>query len=104
MKAHTNCFSTRLEENSGGVLVQSPDIPPPTAAARAFTHGRESCWLADGKDGRSVAAPPAVAAPVGVSRRGLAVFGPPAEDLIGAVVAAAAGHARRGLVDLKPRL
>lgn len=109
MKAHTNCFRTRLEENrSGGVLVQSPDIPPPTAdrraaAARAFTHGRESCWLADGKDGRSVAASPALAAPVGVSSRGLAVFGPPAEDLIGAVVAAAAGHARRGLVDLKPR-
>lgn len=49
-----------------------------------------------------MAAPPAVAAPVGVSRRGLAVFGPPAEDLIGAVVAAAAGHARRGLVDLEP--
>lgn len=57
-----------------------------------------------GRDGRSVAAPPTVAAPVGVSRRGLAVFGPPAEDLIGAVVAAAAGHARRGLVDLEPRL
>lgn len=43
-------------------------------------------------------------APVGVSRRGLAVFGPPAEDLVGAVVAAAAGHARRGLVDLEPRV
>lgn len=50
-----------------------------------------------------MAASPAVAAPVGVSRRGLAVLGPPAEDLVGAVVAAAAGHARRGLVDLEPR-
>lgn len=50
-----------------------------------------------------MAASPAVPAPVGVSRRGLAVFGPPAEDLVGAVVAAAAGHAWRGLVDLEPR-
>lgn len=50
-----------------------------------------------------MAASPAVPAPVGVSRRGLAVFGPPAEDLVGAVVATAAGHARRGLVDLEPR-
>lgn len=50
-----------------------------------------------------MAAAPAVATPVGVSRRGLAVFGPPAEDLVGAVVAAATGHAWRSLVDLKPK-
>lgn len=50
-----------------------------------------------------MAAAPAVPAPVGVSRRGLAVFGPPAEDLVRAVVAAATGHAWRSLVDLKPK-
>lgn len=49
-----------------------------------------------------VAAAAAVPAAVGVARRGLAVFGPPAEDLIGAVVAATARHARRGLVNLEP--
>lgn len=48
-----------------------------------------------------MAAAAAVPAAVGVPRRGLAVFGPPAEDLIGAVVAAATGHARRSLVDLE---
>lgn len=31
------------------------------------------------------------------------MFGPPAQDLVGAVVATATRHARRGLVDLKPR-
>lgn len=50
-----------------------------------------------------MAAAPAVAAAVGVSRRGLAVFGPPAEDLVRAVVAAATGHAWRSLIDLKPK-
>lgn len=49
-----------------------------------------------------MAAAAAVPAPVGMSHRGLAVFGPPAQDLVRAVVAAAARHARRGLVDLKP--
>lgn len=53
--------------------------------------------------GQSVAAAAAVPAAVSVPRRGLAVFGPPAEDLVGAVVATATGHARRGVVDLKPR-
>lgn len=71
----------------------------------------KSCWLltdrvrrrrGDGSDrSPSVAAAAAVPAAVGVSRRGLAVFGPPAEDLVGAVVATATGHAGRGLVDLK---
>lgn len=65
---------------------------------------RTAVKVADGKDEWSVAASPTVPSPVGVPRRCLAVFGPPAEDLIGAVVAAAAGHAWRGLVDLKPRL
>ena len=31
------------------------------------------------------------------------MFGPPAEDLVRAVVAAATGHAWRGLIDLKPK-
>lgn len=74
----------------------------------------KSCWLLTDRVRRrgggggggsdrspSVAAAAAVPAAVGVSRRGLAVFGPPAEDLVGAVVAAATGHAGRGLVDLK---
>lgn len=70
----------------------------------------KSCWLLTDRVRRrgggsdrspSVAAAAAVAAAVGVSRRGLAVFGPPAEDLVGAVVAAATGHAGRGLVNLK---
>lgn len=65
---------------------------------------RTAVKVADGKDEWSVAASPTVPSPVGVPRRCLAVFGPPAEDLIGAVIAAAAGHAWRGLVDLKPRL
>lgn len=52
---------------------------------------------------RSVAAAATVPATVGVSRRGLAVLGPPAEDLVRAVVAAAAGHARRSLVDFEPK-
>lgn len=30
------------------------------------------------------------------------MFGPAAEDLVRAVVPAAAGHARRGLINLKP--
>lgn len=50
----------------------------------------------------SVAAAPAVPAPVGVSCWRLSVFGPAAEDLVRAVVAAATGHARGGLVDFKP--
>lgn len=50
-----------------------------------------------------MAAAPAVAAPVGVSRRGFAVLGPPAQDLIRAVVATATGHARRSFIDLKPK-
>lgn len=49
-----------------------------------------------------MAAAAAVAAAVGVPRRGLAVFGPPAEDLVGAVVTAATRHAWRGLIDFKP--
>lgn len=86
MEAHTNRFSTLRKKN---LIRRRPGTEPRGAAGK---RGR----------GRSVAAPPAVAAPVGVSRRGLAVFGPPAEDLVGAVVTAAAGHARRGLVDLEP--
>lgn len=50
-----------------------------------------------------MAAATAVPTPVGVSRRGLAMFGPPAEDLVRAVVAAATGHAWRSLVNLKPK-
>lgn len=53
------------------------------------------------QNARSVAAAPAVPAPVSVSCRCLSVFGPPAQDLIGAVVTAATGHARRGLINLK---
>lgn len=48
----------------------------------------------------SVAAASTVPAPVGVARR-LPVLGPLAQDLIGAVVAAATGHAGRGVVDLE---
>ena len=50
-----------------------------------------------------MAAAATVPASVGVSRRRLAVLGPPAENLIGAVVTTATGHAWRGLIDLKPR-
>lgn len=76
--------------------------PSPSPSSRTAS---ESCrlffFLNRGRP-RSVAAAAAVPAAVGVSRGGLAVFGPPAEDLVGAVVAAAARHARRGLVDLEP--
>lgn len=75
--------------------------------APAFTHRHPSCWLlTDRKScvrGQSVAAAPAVPAAVGVSRRRFAVLRPPAEDLVRAVVTAAAGHARRSLVDLEPK-
>lgn len=50
-----------------------------------------------------MAAAPTVPTPVSVSRRGLAVFGSPAEDLVRAVIAAATGHAWRSLVNLKPK-
>lgn len=50
---------------------------------------------------QSVAAAATMPTAVSVSRWGLAVFGPPAEDLVGAVVATAARHAGRGLVDLE---
>lgn len=80
---------------------------------QAFTHGLRSCWLFsffcffsffwnhDRGQGQSVAAAPTMPTAVSVSRWGLAVFGPPAEDLVRAVVATATRHARRGLVNLK---
>lgn len=49
-----------------------------------------------------MAAAAAVHATVGVSCRGFAVFGPPAEDLVGAVIPAAAWHAGWSLINLEP--
>lgn len=79
---------------------KTKQIPPDWA----FRLNSEVCVCMGGggeEEKRSVAAAPAVPAAVRVPRRGLAVFGPPAEDLVGAVVAAAPGHAWRSLVDLE---